>query len=54
MAFILKSVDMVTGSMIDRKDFRKRYIKEVMKDEVQVEEYWYLCSNFTIMLWIID
>jgi hypothetical protein len=39
MSFILKSVDMVTGSMIDKKDFRKRYIKEVMKEDLQVEEY---------------
>ena len=39
MAFILKSVDLVTGNLIDQKDFRKRYIKEVMKDDVNVEEY---------------
>lgn len=50
MAFILKSVDIVTGSMIDRKDFRKRYIKEVMKDEVQVEEYWYLIHNLKYVM----
>ncbi len=40
MSFILKSVDLVTGNQIDRKDFRKRYIKEVLKDDVHIEEYW--------------
>ena len=31
MAFILKAVDLTTGSKIDKKDFRKRYIAEVLK-----------------------
>lgn len=38
MSFILKAVDLVSGSMIDRKDFRKRYIKEVLKEEVNTDE----------------
>lgn len=41
MSFILKAVDLVSGSMIDRKDFRKRYIKEVLKEEVNTDEIWY-------------
>ena len=37
MSLILKSVDLVTGNQIDRKIFRKKYIKEVLKDDVDVE-----------------
>ena len=39
MSLILKSVDLVTGNQIDRKIFRKKYIKEVLKDDVDVEQY---------------
>ena len=37
MSLILKSVDLVIGNQIDRKIFRKKYIKEVLKDDVDVE-----------------
>jgi hypothetical protein len=35
MAFLLKSVDLISGNRIDKKDFRKRYIKEVLKEDVE-------------------
>jgi len=32
LAFILKAVDMTSGSLIDKKNFRKKYIREVLKE----------------------
>jgi MFS family permease len=32
-SFILKAVDSTTGSRIDTKDFRKKYIQEVLKED---------------------
>lgn len=33
VSFLLKSIDMTSGSKIDVKDFRKQYIRKVLKDE---------------------
>jgi hypothetical protein len=33
MSFILKAVDLVSGNKIDKKDFRKRYLKEILKED---------------------
>jgi hypothetical protein len=30
MSFMLKSVDLITGNKIDKKHFRKHYIREVL------------------------
>jgi len=39
-SFMLKSIDLTSGSKIDVKDFRKQYIQKVLKEE-QAEYDWF-------------
>lgn len=54
MAFLLKSVDLVSGNRIDKKDFRKRYIKEVLKEDVEEDNWLYITYKSIFRAWSVS